>query len=150
MRPQDSGTLAHCPIPLIEVYRELFSTPAHLPRATILLQSRLFYLIRIHPGTAQDLYPYLFQRWAFTQAFPFPHYISCMRESLFSSSSSKINVTFFITNLMLNIFMLNNCFRKSVFSEETAKNCFGGTRLWEPKWTNFWSCVFPALYISWC
>ncbi len=33
----------------------------------------------------------------------------------------KINTTFFIANLMLNIFTLNNFFRKSVFSEGTAR-----------------------------
>ncbi len=38
------------------------------------------------------------------------------------------NITFFITNLMLNIFMLNNFFGKSVFSRETAKNCSGGAQ----------------------
>ncbi len=50
----------------------------------------------------------------------------------------KMNKTFFITNLVLNIFMLNNFFGKSVFSEKTAKNCSEGTQLEEPKRTNFW------------
>ncbi len=33
----------------------------------------------------------------------------------------KINITFFIANWMINIFMFNNFYEKSVFSEETAK-----------------------------
>ncbi len=41
----------------------------------------------------------------------------------------KFNITFFITNLMLNIFMLNNFFGKSVFSGETAKNSSGGANV---------------------
>ncbi len=37
--------------------------------------------------------------------------------------TSKFNITFFfVTNLMLNIFMVNNFFGKSVFSGETPKN----------------------------
>ncbi len=40
----------------------------------------------------------------------------------------KFNVTFFNTNLMLNIFMLNNFFGKSVFFGEIAKNCSGGAQ----------------------
>ncbi len=39
--------------------------------------------------------------------------------------TSKINKIFFITNSRLNIFVLNDFFGKSVFSEETAKNCCG-------------------------
>ncbi len=54
----------------------------------------------------------------------------------------KINIPFFITNLMLNIFAVNNFFRKSVFSEETAKNCSEGTQLWELLWTNFWLALY--------
>ncbi len=38
------------------------------------------------------------------------------------------NVAFCITNLMLNIFMLNNFFGKSVFFGGTAKNCSGGAQ----------------------
>ncbi len=38
-------------------------------------------------------------------------------------------ITFFIINLMLNIFMLNNFFLKSVFFEETEKIYSGGTQL---------------------
>ncbi len=34
---------------------------------------------------------------------------------------SKINIIFFIKNLILNIFILNNFFEKSIFSEETKK-----------------------------
>ncbi len=44
------------------------------------------------------------------------------------SSYSKVNRTFSITNLILSIFTFNNFFwEKAVFSEETTKNCFGGT-----------------------
>ncbi len=39
----------------------------------------------------------------------------------------KNNITFLITNLMQNIFRLNNFSEKSVFSEEIAKNCSGGS-----------------------
>ncbi len=39
----------------------------------------------------------------------------------------KINVVFLITNLMLNMFKLNNFFEKSVFSEKIAKNCSEGS-----------------------
>ncbi len=39
----------------------------------------------------------------------------------------KMNTAFLIKNLMLKIFLLNNFFKKrAVFSEKTAKNCFGG------------------------
>ncbi len=40
----------------------------------------------------------------------------------------KFTLTFFVTNLMLNIFMLNNFFGKSVFSKEIAKNCCRGAQ----------------------
>ncbi len=39
----------------------------------------------------------------------------------------KMNIDFFIRNLMLNIFFYSTIFsKKAVFSEKTAKNCFGG------------------------
>ncbi len=38
----------------------------------------------------------------------------------------KMNITFFIKNQILNIFMRRNYFGKIVFSEETAKNCSEG------------------------
>ncbi len=44
----------------------------------------------------------------------------------------KINITFYITNLMLNIFKFNNFFGKTVFSEETRKNCSGELNLGSP------------------
>ncbi len=38
----------------------------------------------------------------------------------------KINITFFIKNYSVNIFILNNVFlEKAVFSEETVKNWSG-------------------------
>ncbi len=40
---------------------------------------------------------------------------------------------FFVTNLMLNIFMLNNFFGKLLFSEETAKNRSVDAYLGEPE-----------------
>ncbi len=52
----------------------------------------------------------------------------------------KMNITFSITNLMLNIFILNNFFVKSVFSEEDTKK----TVLGEPKCNN----SSPTLYNS--
>ncbi len=41
----------------------------------------------------------------------------------------NINITFFITNFMLNIFMLNIFSGKSVFSKETAKKGFRGAQV---------------------
>ncbi len=40
----------------------------------------------------------------------------------------NFNITFFIINLMLNIFMFNNFFGKSVFSGVTAKNSSRGAQ----------------------
>ncbi len=57
----------------------------------------------------------------------------------------KINVIFFVTNLMLNIFMLNNFFGKLLFSEETAKNRFLG----EPILRNPSSLTFGPLIFGW-
>ncbi len=37
----------------------------------------------------------------------------------------KMNIAFFIRNLTLNIFLFDNFFKKAVFSDKTAKNCFG-------------------------
>ncbi len=56
--------------------------------------------------------------------------------------TSKINITFFIANLMLNIFMSNNFFGKSVFSEKTAENCSG-----EPNWGRPSEIAFGPPYI---
>ncbi len=49
----------------------------------------------------------------------------------------KINITFFITNLRLNIFTVNNFFGKPTNSKETAKNCSGGAHFWSPVCNNF-------------
>ncbi len=38
----------------------------------------------------------------------------------------KRNIVFFIRNLMLNIFLFDKFWKKSIFSEKTAKNCFEG------------------------
>ncbi len=38
----------------------------------------------------------------------------------------KMNIAFFIRNFLLNIFLFDNFSEKAVFSEKTAKNCFGG------------------------
>ncbi len=38
----------------------------------------------------------------------------------------KINITLFIRNWMLNIFLFNNFFKKAVFSEKIVKICFLG------------------------
>ncbi len=40
----------------------------------------------------------------------------------------KINITFFITNLMINMFVLNKFFEKLVFSGESAQKCYGGAQ----------------------
>ncbi len=50
-----------------------------------------------------------------------------------SNLSPKINITFFMTNLMLDIFLLNNFCVKSVFSEETEKTVLGESILGSPK-----------------
>ncbi len=55
----------------------------------------------------------------------------------------KFNITFFIPNLVLNMFMLNNFFRKSVFFGETAKNCCGGADWGSPMCYNFWPTSGP-------
>ncbi len=59
-----------------------------------------------------------------------------------SRLTPKINITFFVTNLMLNIFMLNNFFGKSVFSEETAINCSEGAQFGEPMCNKFWLTLY--------
>ncbi len=39
----------------------------------------------------------------------------------------KMNIAFFIRNLLLNIFLLDNFFeKKTIFSKKTAKKCFDG------------------------
>ncbi len=53
----------------------------------------------------------------------------------------KFNITFFITNLMLNIFKLKNFFGKSLFFGETAKNYSGGRG--GPTCNNFWPTNVP-------
>ncbi len=57
----------------------------------------------------------------------------------------KMNIDFFIKNLMLNIFLFNNFFeKKATFSEKPAKNCFGGA------FDNFLGkeCVLRRVYIG--
>ncbi len=56
----------------------------------------------------------------------------------------KISIIFYITNSMLNIFITNNFFVKSIFSEETAKNCSSGNPFRGPKW----KLTFSLLYVS--
>ncbi len=63
--------------------------------------------------------------------------------------TSKNNITFLITNLTLDIFMLNNFFVKSVFPEETAKNHSVGTYLGEPKCNNFWPTLKYKVSDEW-
>ncbi len=62
---QNSNPLAHCTIPLIQIYMGLLCSLAPLPRANTALP-RLFYLLRIYPVKGQGLHPYLFQRRTFT------------------------------------------------------------------------------------
>ncbi len=38
----------------------------------------------------------------------------------------KMNIAFFITNLILKFFSLTIFLKKAIFSEKNAKNCFGG------------------------
>ncbi len=47
-------------------------------------------------------------------------------------------------NLMLNIFMLNSFFGKSVFSEETAKSCSWGAHFGKSMCNNFWSTLYKV------
>ncbi len=71
-------------------------------------------------------------------------YSSILRELAFLRFrlTPKINIAFFTANSTLNIFVLNFFFffffGKSVFSEETAKNCSKETHLGEPECNKFW------------
>ncbi len=61
----DSGPLAIA-LPLAFKFIGAIQQSSPLTKSHDTAQHRLFYLIRIHPGKAQSLYSYLFQRWAFT------------------------------------------------------------------------------------
>ncbi len=76
-------------------------------------QPRLFYLFWIHPGKAQGLHPYLFSTRGicveYVPTFPFLRSISCMRESVLSSSCAAFTADWYASLGALPTFCNVSC-----------------------------------------